>query len=814
MKSSQAQNLLPKLLLHIASYKREGGYAVLMAVSATIVITSLLAAYFTLVSIETSTTLASLNNGYGFDAAEAGLNVRADTVREIFQGFNLPSGTEPDIDNDPCVLPGNQGTGDFVCQNINFNNYNIQTYLIREDGAPDAAPREFLIPPGEDFALLNSLEYRYSAYSTATRNGEDNPQAILQMIFRSRLIPMFQFAVFYQNDLEILPGPAFDLRGRVHTNGDLYLNAGNRLTIGGDVTVGGDLYRGRKNNASCGGTVEVTSGSNTYPISCDGGRRGPIIDNTYSEVANSDGAIDVEIQQLQLPPAQAVDPNPDNPDAEYWQQGDLRLVLNINPSNLGAAPALTQFDGTTPVQLSNSNRPFAGTGNNVRPEIRNADGTLDITRTNLLNQCVAPQPDLFDSRIELPPVYVGGANAGSLVFDESDNEVRTRVLFNTIDGNYGGGRDYRDRDPADPGTGGTVRLHKDNGNDTNYPVMRLGHPNYDGTVPGTYVEQLMYPGQFYNRREDQNITMMDVNVRQLLDCIRDPDLDPSTDTPSLIGATGLADATEGGLVIHMTIADDPASNDPMRGKTEGVANGYGIRLWNAETLDPLPDDYVAQGIDPTDENDPLGDYTLEIQGLTVVSDQAIYVQGNYNCRRRFVGEDPTNERDGLVNGWMNGCAPIGGNTTLSDDINNRYPASILADTIHPLSNAWNIWLDDGRYRVGNGREASQTTIFAAYLANTETTGAEGRPGGTYGGGLENYPRFHEDWGGVRNFYRGSMISFGNPRFYDGNHGSQQYTPPQRDWNYELRFNTADGLPPLSPRFVVLRQELFVRDFDR
>jgi hypothetical protein len=45
------------------------------------------------------------------------------------------------------------------------------------------------------------------------------------------------------------------------------------------------------------------------------------------------------------------------------------------------------------------------------------------------------------------------------------------------------------------------------------------------------------------------------------------------------------------------------------------------------------------------------------------------------------------------------------------------------------------------------------------------------------------------------------------------YGSPQYTAPNRDWGYDTDFNSAENLPPLSPRFVYLKQELFVREFE-
>ena len=50
------------------------------------------------------------------------------------------------------------------------------------------------------------------------------------------LTPIFQYAIFYDKDLELLPGPSMTISGRVHTNHDLYVGvgAGNTLTIKSD----------------------------------------------------------------------------------------------------------------------------------------------------------------------------------------------------------------------------------------------------------------------------------------------------------------------------------------------------------------------------------------------------------------------------------------------------------------------------------------------------------------------------------------------------------------------------------------------------
>jgi type II secretory pathway pseudopilin PulG len=80
-------------------------------------------------------------------------------------------------------------------------------------------------------------------------------------------IPLFQFAVFYNRDLEILPGPNMTLTGRIHSNRDIYIGSDNTLTINSPyLRAAGNIYRKRKNDGSMStGTVNVlVSGSTNY----------------------------------------------------------------------------------------------------------------------------------------------------------------------------------------------------------------------------------------------------------------------------------------------------------------------------------------------------------------------------------------------------------------------------------------------------------------------------------------------------------------------------------------------------------------------
>jgi len=78
-----------------------------------------------------------------------------------------------------------------------------------------------------------------------------------------RAIPSMYLA-FFQDDMEILPDGNTNLKGLIHTNGNLYLNSGNNLNIYTDsMTSAGKIYRGRLDSNSITGKVFISSANDS-----------------------------------------------------------------------------------------------------------------------------------------------------------------------------------------------------------------------------------------------------------------------------------------------------------------------------------------------------------------------------------------------------------------------------------------------------------------------------------------------------------------------------------------------------------------------
>ena len=383
---------------------RQDGFALLTMMVLLALLMGLLLTHFSLTWIELSTTRSSMNSFVGFYAAEAGLNVRADLVRQDFVGYSLPSGTSPDTSGGatPCV-GSNHGSGDFACVAYGFQDRKVISWV--EETPFSSNP--IVVPRGEKYKNLHGHEYHYVVYSNAI-NAKGLPEAVLEMHFKSRGVPLFQFAAFYDKDLEILPWPDLFLEGPVHSNGDLYVGSNGTLDIMGQLTVAGDFYHGRKDADACmSGDVKVADPDDQTAIpGCSGGRT--LI--AQSDVTTWNGMINTDVTPLTLPPSDALDPVAGR---AYWDNADVRIVLDLN-----GAPAI---------------------------QVRDVNGNVNVADSATLNACgvVGASNSLYDRRegawIDMLDVQVQGLLAclhasGLMGYDIDDTTDGGLVWYLTVDG--------------------------------------------------------------------------------------------------------------------------------------------------------------------------------------------------------------------------------------------------------------------------------------------------------------------------------------------------------------------------------------------
>jgi hypothetical protein len=183
-------------------------------------------------------------------------------------------------------------------------------------------------------------------------------------------------------------------------------------------------------------------------------------------------------------------------------------------------------------------------------------------------------------------------------------------------------------------------------------------------------------------------------------------------------------------------------------------------------------------------------------GLTVASDNPVYIQGDYNTGRTtnssgtVITETPSNTKnDGT------GANVVSGYT--------KQPCAVLGDAVMILSNAWQDSKSDDD--VGS-RVAAPTTINTAIVSGIVPSGLVSSGANSYSGGAENFPRFMESWTTSKTFtYNGSMVELFLSKQNVGKWGSSNvYDPPRRQWAFDTLFYTSP--PPGTLTLVSYNKE--------
>ena len=173
-------------------------------------------------------------------------------------------------------------------------------------------------------------------------------------------------------------------------------------------------------------------------------------------------------------------------------------------------------------------------------------------------------------------------------------------------------------------------------------------------------------------------------------------------------------------------------------------------------------------------------------GFTVASENPVYIQGDYN----------SNSTD---TAWAGGADKAGHAAT-----------AIIADAVTVLSNSW-----DDKKSMGIGgtgtvtnpgnRNATNTYYRVAIAGGKNMTFPQPAWGaqdmGT-DGGVHNFLRYLENWGGQTLNYKGSLVNLFYATYNTGIYKccTTVYSPPTRNYSFDSDFALPAGLPPGTPLF--------------
>lgn len=169
-------------------------------------------------------------------------------------------------------------------------------------------------------------------------------------------------------------------------------------------------------------------------------------------------------------------------------------------------------------------------------------------------------------------------------------------------------------------------------------------------------------------------------------------------------------------------------------------------------------------------------------GFTVASENPVYVQGDYNSS----AADPL---------WT------GGSNT-----NPHAAAAIIADTVTLLSNNWTDANSLNNPTNVGGRPAATSYYRMAVAAGKNIpfpipNWGAAQDFGT-DGGLHNFLRYLENWGGKTLYYTGSLVSMYYSEYNTGVFKccNTVYSPPTRSYAFDTLFLNPANLPPGTPMF--------------
>lgn len=258
-------------------------------------------------------------------------------------------------------------------------------------------------------------------------------------------------------------------------------------------------------------------------------------------------------------------------------------------------------------------------------------------------------------------------------------------------------------------------------------LAESGTPGHGIMPPGT----IIITSTLSDAREGTAITTTNIDLQKLAGWV--------TDTKG-----NLVQSYDNNLPLNGLLYTTSSSNNTPVTHTA-------IRLINGSTI---YSGNVYAGVDPITGHV----MTNNSGGLAVVTNDPVYIQGDYNNR------------------------------------NTEKPSAVICDSVNILSNNWN---DSNSSKALSSRVASDTTVDTAFIAGVDTTTP-----GNYNGGLENYPRLLENWSGKSLNITGCFTELWNTQAATGHwkDTGNYYNAPTRNWSFDSLFKNGH-FPPFTPHAI-------------
>jgi len=228
-------------------FKNENGSAIVVALLILTLLTAFVAFAITRTTNETIATSNDATESRTFSAAQGSLEIMTRNFDKIFEEKLSPAPS--DLTHVESLTPPG------------FDNFDFEQHISQTDQT------RTVVMSGQLLQGLNALRDEWKVETTATDRATGVQVALRRKFYNNR-VPIFQFGIFYDDDLEFHPGPRFDFGGRVHSNGSLFLMANTGLYFSSRVSAVGqvitDVGRNGRDWSTWGDNVWIKNGSGTY----------------------------------------------------------------------------------------------------------------------------------------------------------------------------------------------------------------------------------------------------------------------------------------------------------------------------------------------------------------------------------------------------------------------------------------------------------------------------------------------------------------------------------------------------------------------
>ena len=205
------------------------------------------------------------------------------------------------------------------------------------------------------FSGLSGIGQYCDVYSRATpQNVGENLTAMNHQQVWFGLIPIFQFALFYNMDMEINPGPSMTINGRVHSNCNIYAGTGGGFLLFSDIVEAAQQYYNALSpmdprDAYCG--PAYFSITNNNPLSHAQVLSLPI--GTTNDQATA-------LSFLGIPPAGTTNAQnyPYNQADIFVKRTGTNLYVYYQNTNCASVQTLVPMDVTNKTSTTNTTYPF------------------------------------------------------------------------------------------------------------------------------------------------------------------------------------------------------------------------------------------------------------------------------------------------------------------------------------------------------------------------------------------------------------------------------------------------------------------------